>query len=59
MGAYMQIGISAYLRNLAVRCNQIARQTGDQKVKKDLERITTELADKAQIIEDAFRVPGR
>lgn len=52
-----QIGIAAYLRNVAVRCNQIARACPDAKTNDALAAITAELADKAEIIEDAFRIP--
>lgn len=52
-----QIGIAAYLRNVAVRCNQIARACPDAKTHDALAAITAELADKAEILEDAFRIP--
>jgi hypothetical protein len=55
----MQIGIAAYLRNLAVRCNQIARTTSDANTKTQLERIVTELADKAEVLESTFKVAER
>ena len=52
-----QYGIAAYLRNLAVRCNQIARNSGDLRVQDALGAISAELADKAEVLEEAFRVP--
>jgi len=58
IGAFMQIGIAAYLRNFAVRCNQIARNTTDPYAKTELERIVAELADKAEVLEAAFKVTG-
>jgi hypothetical protein len=54
-----QFGIAAYLRNLAVRCNQIARDCGDLQVHKALEAISAELADKAEVLEETFRVPAK
>jgi hypothetical protein len=52
-----QMGIAAYLRNIAVRCNHIARACPDAKTHDALAALTTELADKAEILETAFRVP--
>lgn len=49
-----QIGIAAYLRNLAVRCNRIARACPDAKTHAAL---TSELADKAEVLETTFRIP--
>ena len=53
----MQIGIAAYLRNLAVRCNKIARACPDAATQDALAAICVELADKAEAIETAFLVP--
>lgn len=53
----MQIGIAAYLRNLAVRCNKIARTCPDPQTKDRLTAISVELADKAEALEDTFKVP--
>ena len=52
-----QMGIAAYLRNVAVRCNRIARSCPDAKTHDALAALTTELADKAEILESAFSVP--
>jgi len=52
-----QIGIAAYLRNVAVRCNQIARACSDVKTHDALSAITAELADKAEAIEHIVRIP--
>jgi hypothetical protein len=52
----MQIGIAAYLRNLAVRCNKIARQSADPRIHDELAAISAELADKAEALETTFRV---
>ncbi len=52
-----QIGIAAYLRYLAVRCNKIARHCPDTKTQEALAAICVELADKAEVIETAFQVP--
>lgn len=54
-----QMGIAAYLRNLAVRCNQIARSCGDVQVNEALAAISAELADKAEVLEETFRLPAR
>ena len=53
----MQIGIAAYLRNLAVRCNKIARTCSDARAHDALTAIAEELADKAETLEMTFRVP--
>lgn len=52
----MQIGIAAYLRNLAVRCNRIARECPDARTHDALATLTQELADKAEVLEQAFRI---
>ena len=39
--------------------NQIGKKTDDPNVKTELDRISTELADKAEILENTFRVPDR
>jgi hypothetical protein len=52
-----QMSIAAYLRNLAVRCTQIARSSTDPRVQEALETISTELADKAEVLEATFRLP--
>lgn len=52
----MQIGIAAYLRNLAVRCNQIARTCDDARTRDALAAISAELAEKAEVLEDNFRI---
>ena len=53
----MQIGIAAYLRNLAVRCNKIARACPDPRTHDALAAISEELADKAEALETTFKVP--
>ena len=53
----MQIGIAAYLRNLAVRCNKIARECPDTSTQVALVAISAELADKAEALETTFHVP--
>ena len=53
----MQIGIAAYLRNLAVRCNKIARDCSDPATHDALAAISAELADKAEALETTFKVP--
>jgi hypothetical protein len=53
----MQIGIAVYLRNLAVRCNKIAGQRTDPPTQEALGAISAELADKAETLEAAFRMP--
>jgi hypothetical protein len=52
----MQIGIAAYFRNLAVRCNNIARSCPDPQTQDRLTAISRELADKAEALEDTFKV---
>lgn len=54
-----QTGIAAYLRNLAIRCNQIARNCSDPQVQESLGAISVELADKAEVLEETFRLPPR
>ena len=52
-----QMGIAAYLRNIAVRCNNIARACPDAKTHDALAALTSELADKAEVLEATFRIP--
>ena len=52
----MQIGIAAYLRNVAVRCAQISKACPDQATKEAIDAICVELADKAAVLEEAFRI---
>ena len=54
----MQIGIAAYLRNLAVRCNKIARTCGDARTNEALAAISAELADKAEALETTYKIPN-
>jgi hypothetical protein len=56
-GTPVQVGIAAYLRNLAVRCNRIARDCPDPHTHDQLASISEELADKAEALETTFRVP--
>jgi hypothetical protein len=53
----MQIGIAAYLRSLAVRCNKIAKDCPDNHAREALGAISVELAEKAEVLETAFQVP--
>jgi hypothetical protein len=55
-GTRMQIGIAAYLRNLAVRCNAISRNSKEAATQEALAEISAELADKAEALENTFRV---
>lgn len=50
----MQIGIAAYLRNVAVRCNQISRKCNDSRTQEALGAICAELAEKAESLEKTF-----
>jgi hypothetical protein len=50
----MQIGMGAYLRNIAVRCNRLARKCADAEVADKIKEISEELADKAEQIEKVF-----
>jgi hypothetical protein len=52
-----QFGIAAYLRNVAVRCNRIARACPDPKTHDALSTLIAELADKAEVLESTFRIP--
>ena len=52
----MQIGIAAYLRNVAVRFNKIARDCADRRTHAALAAISAELADKAEVLETTFKV---
>jgi hypothetical protein len=59
VGKLMQIGIAAYLRNLAVCCNKIARNCSDARAHDALAAISAELADKAEALESTFKVPKK
>jgi hypothetical protein len=52
----MQTGIATYLRHLAVRCNNLGRQTEDKAVQTALWEMSAELAEKAEVLEEAFKV---
>jgi hypothetical protein len=58
LGAHLQtqFGIAAYLRNVASRCNRIARASSDVRTHDALAELTADLADKAEILERTFRV---
>jgi len=53
----MQIGLAADLRNLAVRCNRIARNRPDPRTHDVLAALTAELTEKAEVLEATFRTP--
>ena len=53
----MQIGIAAYLRDLADRCNQIGRNTTERNVRAALAAISAELEEKAEVLDKTFRLP--
>lgn len=55
----MQPGMAEYLRHVAVRCAQISRRCPDAATREALDAVCTELADKAAVIEEVFRIPGR
>jgi len=52
----MQTGIATYLRHLAVRCNDLSRRTEDKALQTSLREISAELAEKAEVLEETFRV---
>lgn len=53
-----QLGIAAYLRNLSIRSNRIARGCRDAAIKAELEKICGELTDKAEAIKSVFEIPA-
>ena len=53
----MQIGLAADLRNLAVRCNRIARNRPDPRTHDALAALIAELTEKAEVLEATFRTP--
>jgi hypothetical protein len=53
----MRIEISTYLRELADRCNKIARSCTDLRAQEALGEIGVELAEKAEALESACQVP--
>ena len=52
----MQTGIAIYLRNLAVRCNNLGRHTEDRALQTALREISAELTEKAEVLEETFRI---
>ncbi|MGC1467476.1 MAG: hypothetical protein WA792_17295 [Pseudolabrys sp.] len=52
----MQIGMAAYLRNVAVRCNRMSRKSTDTDVSHKLQGLSEELTDKAEQIEKVFEI---
>ncbi len=55
-GVVMQTGIVAYLRNIAVRCNKIARSSSDLRVQEALGEIIVDLAEKAETLEATVKI---
>ena len=53
----MQIGIAAYFRNISVRSNRIAKGCSDPKTKQELQKICAELTEKAEAVEELFKIP--
>ncbi len=53
-----QLGIAAYLRNVSVRSNQIARKCTDAKTKDELAQISADLTEKAEALESLFEIPN-
>jgi len=54
----MQIGISAYFKNLFVRSQRIAKSCTDPKTKDAIETVCAELTEKAEAIESLFEIPN-
>ncbi|HET7850843.1 MAG TPA: hypothetical protein VFL51_17470 [Pseudolabrys sp.] len=52
----MQIGMGAYLRNIAVRCNRLARKCTDAEVAGKIRDLSEELTDKAEQVERIFEI---
>ena len=52
----MQIGMGAYLRNVAVSCNRLARKCADAEVADKMKEMSEELTDKAEQIEKVFHI---
>jgi hypothetical protein len=55
-GTEMQIGMAAYLRNVAIRCNRLARKCTDVDVANKMRDLSEELTDKAEQIEKVFEI---
>jgi hypothetical protein len=53
----MRIEISTYLRELANRCNKIARSCTDLRAQEALGEIGAELAERAESLESEARFP--
>lgn len=53
----MPAGIAAYLRNIAIRCNKIARKSSDQRIKEAIGEISADLTEKAEALEATFKIP--
>ncbi len=52
----MQIGMGAYLRNVAVRCNRLARKCTDVEVANKMRDLSEELTEKAEQVERIFEI---
>jgi len=53
----VEAGIAVYLRNLSFRLENIGRKCPDAATHEALVEICVDLADKAHVLETAFRVP--
>jgi hypothetical protein len=53
----MPVAVAEYLRHLATRCSRMSRDCTDQVIGKELEQISVELVEKAEILEAHFSIP--
>lgn len=54
-----ELGIMAYLRTIAVRCERLALRIREDEAKDELRAISADLIDKAAVLEATFRVEKR
>jgi hypothetical protein len=55
--APMEYGIAPYLRNLSFQLDKIGRKCPDASTHEALVKICMDLAEKAHVIETAFKIP--
>ena len=55
----MTVGLTPYLRNLAIRLSRVAAHCPDPKTASEILKVCDELADKLEALEKLFAVPER
>jgi hypothetical protein len=52
----MPLAVAQYFRHLAVRCSRLSRDCPDQMTSRELDQISVELVEKAEVLEAYFSI---